>query len=64
MNLSEEKKEPLRQQPLMNKRKMLIMHYKGVIHVSYLLSGRVDNGEQINLLIFTLVFFSLCVYAG
>nr|CAD7437653.1 unnamed protein product [Timema bartmani] len=29
MNLSEEKKEPLRGQPSMNKKKMLIMHYKG-----------------------------------
>lgn len=30
MNLTEEKKEPLRQQPTMNKKKMLIMHWKGL----------------------------------
>jgi hypothetical protein len=29
MNLSEEKKEPLRLQPTMNKKMMLINHYKG-----------------------------------
>lgn len=29
MNLSDEKKEPLRRQPLTNKKKMLLMHYKG-----------------------------------
>jgi hypothetical protein len=29
MNLSEEKKEPLRQQPAMNKKMMLVNHYKG-----------------------------------
>lgn len=32
MNLTEEKKTPLRQQPIMNKRKMLLIHYKGVTH--------------------------------
>lgn len=32
MNLTEEKKEPLRLQPNMNKKKMLIMHYKGSSH--------------------------------
>lgn len=31
MNLTEEKKAPLRQQPDMNKRKMLVMHCKGSI---------------------------------
>ena len=34
MNLSEEKKEPLRQQPTSNKKKMLIMHYKGKSNVN------------------------------
>ncbi|XP_048510372.1 protein diaphanous isoform X3 [Athalia rosae] len=34
MNLSEEKKAPLRQQPDMNKRKMLVMHCKGSIQES------------------------------
>ncbi|KAF4519233.1 hypothetical protein B566_EDAN009794 [Ephemera danica] len=29
MNLSEEKKQPLRSQPMDNKKKMLVMHYKG-----------------------------------
>ncbi|XP_026682784.1 protein diaphanous, partial [Diaphorina citri] len=31
MNLSDEKKEPLRRQPLANKKKMLLMHYKGTV---------------------------------
>ncbi|KAL1452187.1 hypothetical protein WDU94_006485 [Cyamophila willieti] len=31
MNLSDEKKEPLRRQPLANKKKMLLMHYKGMV---------------------------------
>lgn len=31
MNLSEERKEPLRAQPTMNKKKMLINHYKGLV---------------------------------
>ncbi|XP_046743902.1 protein diaphanous isoform X5 [Diprion similis] len=34
MNLTEEKKTPLRQQPDMNKRKMLVMHCKGSIQES------------------------------
>jgi hypothetical protein len=29
MNLTEEKKEPLRQQPTDNKKKMLVNHYRG-----------------------------------
>lgn len=34
MNLSEERKKPLRSQPSLNKKKMLIMHYKGLIQES------------------------------
>ncbi len=30
MNLTEEKKEPLRRQPIENKRNMLLMQHKGV----------------------------------
>lgn len=33
MNLTEEKKMPLRMQPTENKKKMLINHYKGVTQV-------------------------------
>lgn len=38
MNLTEEKKMPLRMQPTENKKKMLINHYKGVTQVSYCIS--------------------------
>lgn len=33
MNLSEEKKEPLRQQPFIRKKEMLAMHMKGTVQV-------------------------------
>lgn len=33
MNLSEEKKEPLRLQPLIRKKEMLSMHMKGTVQV-------------------------------
>lgn len=34
MNLTEEKKTPLREQTVVNKKKMLMMHYKGSSNVS------------------------------
>lgn len=36
MNLSEEKKEPLRLQPNFRKKEMLAMHMKGTVQVEFL----------------------------
>lgn len=35
MNLSEERKQPLREMALMNKRKLLISHWKNSVQVNY-----------------------------
>lgn len=37
MNLTEEKKKPLREQTIVNKRKMLMMHYKKINNVCFYL---------------------------
>lgn len=60
MNLSEEKKEPLRQQPTNNKKKMLIMHYKGKSNV-YIY--KINNFLIFYLYIY-LLFFSLSLHLG
>lgn len=41
MNLTEEKKTPLREQTVINKKKMLMMHYKKSSNVSLCIEKRI-----------------------